>query len=182
MYVEVKQLPECIRKALQEVNYNRKDICVNVQETMDLRPSSGDGTRGFTCVINLETCAFKTAWGSWGGANPFNRTIDDFDAPVPIYENMVYLQGHSGETTYGSLYMSPLNVAGLIEASTVNEREARILCIYKSLKPAYRRSYLQNMEATDAEVNSLIERGFLSKNKVGIQITTLGKNNAGKDY
>jgi len=189
-YVRVSELPLSLQKALEAAGYGRKDIQVNVEEEFEARPPSADGRKGFVAACRLDDSnEFKITWGSWGGANMFTKTIDDVEGSVPIPENIAFVSGlgsgGTGYPAYATIHVSPKNVNPTLLPSgpTVSEREAKILCIFKSLKSGARKEYLSRMGATDAEVTALVERKFLSRNSAGAtSVTTEGRNAAGKEY
>lgn len=105
LYVKVDSLPLSLRSALESVHYCRKDISVEVVETVSMHQASGQGRRAF---------------------------------------------------------------------------ERKILAIFHNLKPFARKDYLAENKVTPVEVDSLVSRGYLSRNKAGAtQITTEGKNAKG---
>jgi hypothetical protein len=74
MYTQVKDLPETIQSALNSLNYGRKDISLEVAESISPRVGGGDGLRGFCCIVNIETGERKTEVGSWGGSSMFQES------------------------------------------------------------------------------------------------------------
>jgi hypothetical protein len=72
MYVAVKELPNSLIRALASIGYGKKDIDVNIQDTVSLQVSGGDGRRGFALIVNLATGETHMLQGSWGGSNMFN--------------------------------------------------------------------------------------------------------------
>lgn len=189
-YVKISSLPSSIQAALKEAGYNRKDIQVNTAETVCPRPPSAQGKRGFTavCVLADDSQEYKMTWGSWGGSNMFVKTIDDVHENVDIPENVAFVMGTSsspGYPGYAYIYVHPknMNPSLLPSEGSVSEREAKILAIFRSLKSAYRKEYLDGMKASDEEITSLVSRGYLSRNKAGATaITTQGRNASAKTY
>ena len=74
MYTQVKDLPESIQSALSSLGYGRKDISLEVAESISPRVGGGDGLRGFCCIVNIENGERKTDVGSWGGSNMFQES------------------------------------------------------------------------------------------------------------
>lgn len=192
MYLRVKSLPKQILDALNHVGYHKADIRIEVTENFCPRPPSADGRRGYCAAVNLIEGAekpFDVVLGSWGGSNMFVKTVDDFDDSVPIPNDCAFITGMiSSGTSYpatGTIWISPsnMNPSLLPPVHSVNEREAKILAIVRSLKSAYRKEYLERMKATTEEIDGLVARKFLSKNKAGaMSITTDGRNAAAKNY
>lgn len=187
-YVKVQDLPPVLQKGLSEVGYHRKDIEINVQEQVCVRPPSAKGCRGFAVACLLDDSQqTKVTWGSWGGSNMFTRTVDDIHEVVDTPPNSAFILGMSGggKPTYARVVIGPgnMNPTLLPPAASVNDREAKILAIFKMLKSAARPEYLGRMKATTSEVDSLVERGYLKRNKAGAtSITTEGRNAAGRNY
>lgn len=185
MYMQVKDLPDALKNALASVGYSRADIDIKVSETGSLLSSGGDGRRGFAILVNMSTNEYKTHWGSWGGSNMFSpdNQVDNNDQSYPIPENGAVINGSTGEKVYATITISPANAAKLLPTTgIVSDREADILKIFKSYTSKYRKEYLTRHNVTEDEIKSLASRGYLKVNKVGIQITTEGKNLASKNF
>lgn len=189
-YIKVTELPPSLQRALVSAGYNRKDIEVKVTEEFEPRPPSADGRRGFVAMCLLDDSnEFKLTWGSFGGANMFTTTVDDVKGAVEIPQNVAYITGMSnagsGYPGFATVFVGPknMNPTLLPSAPSVTEREGKLLAIYKTLKSSYRKEYLDRAKTTPEEIDSLVARGFLSRNKAGaISITTEGRNAAAKDY
>lgn len=189
-YIKVNELPSSIQKALTAAGYGRPDISVEVEETFEPRPPSADGRRGFCAACRLDgSDEFRLVWGSWGGSNMFVKSVDDVEGTAPIPPHTAFVRGlgsgGSGYPAYATLHVGPnsMNPKLLPIKVEVTEREAKILCIFKKLKSGVRKEYLARMKAAPAEVDSLVARGFLTRNAAGAtSITTEGRNAAGHDY
>lgn len=189
-YIKVSELPTSVQNALRQGGYGGKDIQVVVEEKFEPRPPSADGRKGYVAACALDdTNQVKMTWGSYGGSNMFTRTIDDVEGYVEIPYNVAFVTGLSsggaGYPGYATVHVSPknMNPTLLPPVTNVTEKEAKILAIFKCLKSGARKEYLSRAGASDAEVDSLVERGFLSRNKLGsTSITTEGRNAAGKSY
>lgn len=196
-YLLVRDLPRSLQAALREVEYGKKDIEVKARETFDPSAAGGGGRRGFVAACKMDDSGtYEIEWGSWGGENPFTKTVEGFRGEVPISPEIAFIRGSigGGIPTMASVYVSPhaMNPALLTAGPEVTPKEAKILAIFKGLKSSYRPEYLDRLQekegiessrerkaTTDREIESLIERGFLSRNKAGsISITTEGRNAA----
>lgn len=197
-YLLVRDLPRSLQAALREVEYGKKDIEVKARETFDPSAAGGGGRRGFVAACKMDDSGkYEIEWGSWGGENPFTKTVEGYRGDVPIPPEVAFIRGSigGGHPTNASVYVSPhaMNPALLTAGPEVTPKEAKILAIFKGLKSSYRPEYLDRLEekenelassrerkaATDRAVESLIARGFLSRNKAGsISITTEGRNAA----
>lgn len=183
MYTLVKELPTIIQTALSRVEYGCKDIEVKTAESLSPGQGGGQGRRSFLVLINLATGAVEQHTGSWGGANPFeNRQVDLDQNSYPIPEGLAALKGSMGHPrTFATLYLHPANVAKLLPPKTeLNIREVSILRDFHSLTSAGRKNeWARNPQSapSQAELDSLVSQGLLSRNKAGaLSITTAGKN------
>jgi hypothetical protein len=71
----------------------------------------------------------------------------------------------------------------LLAAPAVSEREATILACFRALKSSARPGYLARGKVTPEEIDSLVSRGYLSRNRAGsTAITTEGRNASAPDY
>lgn len=184
MYAKINELPAPIIAALESVGYGRKDICVEARSTVALSGGGGDGIQCFVTLVNLTTGQHETRYGSWGGANMFNRDnpVDNDHGSYPLPANGVAIRGSrgGGRPVYATLLVPASMVDRMLPAPAVEltptEREA--LVIFKSYKGgAYRRDALTRAGVTDETITSLVTRGFLTRNRAGATaITTDGKN------
>jgi len=200
-YMLVRDLPKSLQAALDNVGYGKKDIEVKARETFNPVAMGGQGTRGFVAACKMDdTGTFEVSWGSWGGENAFKRTVEGMDEDVAIPPDVAFIQGSEGggHPTLARVYVSPraMNPAMLTAGAEVTPKEAKILAIFQQLKSSYRAEEFDRLqekdgiegsrarkEATDREIESLVERGFLSRNKAGaVSITTAGRNAAAKNY
>lgn len=180
--VAVKELPEALQKALKSVGYGRRDIHVSARTDVDLNPYAGDGQKGFAVVVNLATGVYKASEGSWGGANMFtSRSIDTVQERYPLPPDGAAIVGTTGyHGTSASIYVHPSALAPLLPGNAdVTEREARILAMM-GFTSAYRKELLADNKVTSDEIDALVAKKMLAKNKAGaLSLTTAGKNAAG---
>lgn len=189
MFVSVRELPDSLRRVLAELKYGKADISVRAAESFTPAQGSGDGRRAFVSAVHIASGACKVEWGSWGGANMFNpRNAVDLDTrPQAIADGFAIVEGSEGgmRPVYASIVVGAAALALLLPApAEVSERDRSILRIVRTYKGgAYRRAELDRIEATEAEVSSLVSRGLLSRNRAGaIAMTTAGKNAAGTSW
>lgn len=183
-HVATRELPECLQSALRSCGYARKDIPCIARETASMVGYSGEGRKAFVVLVDLATGRTESHEGSWGGANMFNpsNAVDLDTAERPIIPGMAVIKGTRGyHGVFADIYLHPENVAKLLPAKPeVTEREASILGTF-GYKPGYRQEYWREMKVATEELDSLVARGFLSRNKAGaISITTQGKNAKGR--
>lgn len=188
MYIEIKNLPVSIQNALVSANYNKKDVEVKVAESVDPRPPSDKGKKGFFAACNLVSGSHKITWGSYGGSNMFVSTIDDAEGLQTIPNDGAFVLGLGdagpGYPAMATVYVSPntMNPSLLPVSADVTEKEGIILAIFKGYKSSYRPEALSRIKATKADVDSLVERKFLFRNSAGsTSITTTGRNAAAKN-
>lgn len=184
MYVKTRDLPASVQQALSTLGYHRADIEVQAAETWTVEsPAYGDGYRGFTAAINLETAECRIAYGSWGGANPFATSAADADDRVrSLPPNAAVIQGSTGHKTFARMHVHPAAIVKFLPAEralTRSERDA--LYCFKAIKGgAYRFDELRRRGVSSLVVDELVSRGLLAKNKTGAcRITTDGKNALG---
>lgn len=190
MYVEVTRLPESVQAALKSVDYGRKDIEVRASERVSLGSSSGDGFRAFVALVNLTTGQSTAMYGSWGGANMFNRSnaVDNDFREYPLPGDGVAVTGMTGggKPTHAVLNVPATMLARMLpsaEGQNLSEAELDALYCHNSIRGGtYRKEALQRLRISSTVVDGLVERGLLSRNKAGAtQITTQGKNLAPRD-
>jgi hypothetical protein len=178
--IKVDTLPDSIRNALKSVEYFKSDVYIEGKETESVMCyASGDGRRGFTLIVNLETGECKTMQGSWGGSNMFNsnNAVDTNDSAYPMHSGIAVIKGSTGyPRTFASITLHPSNIVPLLPTvdPTLTDDEKYLLAQFVRLKPSYRDT---KGKAAEAMIASLVSRGYLKQNKAGAtQITTEGKN------
>lgn len=179
-YVKVKELPESLQSALHECGYRKTDVQILVKESESVFAGGGSGYRAFACLVNMSNGETQMMYGSWGGSNAFNpnNQVDQNDKLYAIPQNMAVIRGSEGGSsgvTYATVTISPLNILPVLQgAADVSEEEKRILAIFRSYKPAYRKQYLEGKQES---IDSLVERGYIRRSANGaLTITTAGKN------
>lgn len=190
-YVLVKDLPEIVQQALDGVNFHKKDISVNTSETVTLGGGGGgDGHRSFVVLIDLDAERVQTLHGSWGGANMFNRTnaVDLDDQAHALPQNGLAIVGSMGGgiPVMARIHIPASMAAKILTAGPVGEPLTKVeldaLSIFVGYKAFARPEYLSRAGVTTAILDSLVERGFLKRNRAGAtSITTQGKNAAGSN-
>jgi hypothetical protein len=184
MYVSVKDLPPAVVKALDGVGYGRTDIEVKAGTTVTLGSSGGKGKRSFVSLVNLSTGEARTEYGSWGGPNMFDRSnrVDNDHQSYPLPSNGVAITGSSGggHPVWAQLHVPATMVDRMLPAAgeTLTDEEQDALYCYKAIKGGqYRTDALRRLHVHPATVDSLVERGYLERNRAGAtKITTKGKN------
>lgn len=184
MYATVKDLPAPVIRALESVGYGRKDIRVEASTTVELSGSGGNGYQAFVTLVNLATGAHETRWGSWGGANMFNRDnpVDNDHGRYELPANGVAVRGSrgGGHPVYATLLVPASMVDRMLPApgADLTETEREALSIFKGYKGgAYRRDALNRANVTPEIIDGLVSKGLLSRNRAGATaITTDGKN------
>ena len=185
MRVPVKALPPALRDLLRStLEYGSTDIALEARESVSRMDCGGQGRRAYFAAINLATGQHSITWGSWGGANPYApNPVDLDDSQYPIPAGVVVIKGSIGyPRAFASLYALPTTLAPMLPAApSVSKREAAILGVFNSIKGGYRARYLEGVATS--EIESLIHRRLLKKNKAGaISITTEGKNASSRNY
>ena len=187
-YVDVKNLDAPIRAALESLGYGRKDIDVRTVEKLELGDSGvGDGYRAYTCLVNMATGEHTTTWGSWGGANMFDRrnAVDNDTREYTLPPNGVVLKGHKGggRPVAATLYIPAAMRARVLPAAPsedlpVTHKDA-LYCFRSYKSGPYRVQELRRRKVTQEVLDDLVTRGLLSRNRAGsMALTTAGKNAA----
>lgn len=184
MHVKVKDLEPTIQAALRSVDYHADDVKVEPAEHLDVSVAGGDGVRGFALLVNLTDGQMKMMQGSWGGANIANpgNLVDLSRERTPMPANGVVIKGTTGyPRTFATVYGHPSVVGRLLpsgdEEQTTDEEQQALFCFGGIKGGEARREELRRRRVSDACVDSLVERGYLKRNRAGAtQITTKGKN------
>jgi hypothetical protein len=183
MYVEVKTLVPAVQDALKAVGYGAKDIQVIVADSVSPSVAGGSGQRGFVTVINLTTGKRDHMRGSWGGANMFNpnNTVDLDTGKYVIPTDGVVIKGTTGHPrTFATLYTTAMGhfLPSGDDSEVLTDEELSALYCHKSIKGGeYRRDEMRRRNVSASAVDSLVDRGYLKRNKAGaVSITTKGKN------
>jgi hypothetical protein len=115
-------------------------------------------------------------FGSWGGANAFvNNNVIDLDSneyTIPL--DCAVIKGSEGYLgTIASVILNPGNLPKWLPAKVdMSKEELDVLNQFISLKSSYR-----DLTGKGEVVDSLVQRGFLKRNKTGATaITVEGKN------
>ncbi len=184
-FVAVRDLPASLKSALSDLGYARKDVAIEAAPTAAFVSAYGEGYRAFAMALNLETGESTTLYGNWGGESINGARQVDADRrehTIPLNGCLILGQEGGGRPVSASVIVNPANVAQLLPAIdiSVTERDRHILNIFGGYKSFARPQYLDQAGVTDAEIDSLIARGLLSRNKAGATaITTAGKNSRG---
>jgi len=192
VYVDVRELPAPIQKALREVKYGRKNIMVVESRTYQMSSLSGAGRQGFTIAVNLGTGRYQVEWGSWGGANMFNpdNPVDLDTKPRPIPPNNVVISGvvGGGQPTYATIKAHPDNLTKLLGAGDeddITEDQKTALAIISGIKSGYRKEYFRSHRLGEYSPKNplLIELAKMGLIKImrngAMKITTKGQNAKG---
>lgn len=188
-YVATKDLPDVVREALKSVGYGRADIAVETGTTVTLSSSGGKGSRAFATLVNLANRTYQTSWGSWGGQNAFtpDNPVDNDSNSYPLPAHGVAIRGSrgGGRPVFATLYVPSAMRAKILPAATaeLDETDKTALYCYKVYKGGeYRRDELNRHKIGETVISSLVDRGYLTRNRAGATaITTTGRNAVG-DY
>lgn len=180
MHIEVKALPQTIQRALDSIGYRRRDIKVEAKEREYPRQGGG-GERGVTVILNLDTGESRVAYGSYGGANPFQKSADDIEV-ITLQPNMAVITGVTGgnHPVFADIAIHPSNMAALLPAGNepLSVRELTVLYAFRALKGGdARKRHFAEYKVKQSEIDALEAKGLIKSNKAGaIQITTEGRN------
>ena len=183
MHAIVKELHPLIQSTLKRVRYGVTDIRVEAVESISTYSAGNKGARGFVMLVNIESGEVKGFTGSWGGSNMFTQTIvDDNQEVIPMPVNGVVIKGQMGyPRTFATLYVHPRMMPKYLPSGNeevLSDEEQNALYCFAAIKGGeYRRMEMARRDVSTATVDSLVERGYLKRNRAGAtQITTRGKN------
>lgn len=185
--VAVRDLPPTVRDVLNIAGFHKMSISVEASETFQMRSAYGNGYRAFCIVMNLESGTHHRIDGSFGGPNPFERSPVDNDQTkheIPVNGAAILGQEGGNRPTSATLIVRPDQITKLLPPSVeITERARSILRVTRGYTSAGRKEEFKRMNVTDAEIDSLVTRGLLAKNKAGaLFITIQGKNAAGAKF
>ncbi len=180
--IRTKDLPDCLRAALKEVDYGAQDIGVEISSTISALSQGGQGSRGFTLVVELSTGKFTKRLGSWGGASIEMKQVDFDDRETPLLEGFAVIKGTMGfPRTIATINVNPVNMVKFLpEPCSITERQKSILRAFSSLTSAGRRDEWARDPVnapTVEELDGLVKLKLLSRSSNGAtKITVEGKN------
>lgn len=187
IHVIVRDLPASLQAALSGVGYGRTDIEVTMASRTSLDSSaSGDGYQGFTVLVNTTTGETHAERGNWGGRNMFEASPVDTDEKVytlPVHGAVVKGQRGGGRPVSARVIIHPDSAPKELTSGSndVSDRERDILSCFVGYTPVYRKEVMaRDLEVKPEELDSLVGRGYLKRNRAGAtQVTTTGKNAVG---
>jgi hypothetical protein len=110
MYVDVRELPKCVKEVLRKIGFNKKEIPFDTAERVTLRHLvSLPYNRGFSIIINLSNGKYRVGIGSYGGTNQFHTTIvDDCNYKFRLPSNFILIKGeHGSNGSFATMTMRP---------------------------------------------------------------------------
>lgn len=184
--VRVNELPIGVKKALKEVKYNRRDISVEKGTTYypSMAMSYGGGYRGYLLIVDVLQGVKKAMKGSWGGPNPWEKSpVDMDDTKYSIPNGCVVVYGNEGHRVSATIVAPPemLEEFEDEEGPDLTDKEKKALDVIGSIKSSYRREEFRReglgmYEPKNLIIQSLADKGLVKVTKVGISITTEGRN------
>lgn len=185
-YISTATLPSHIQSILKEIDYRGKDINLEAKVDISVLGCANDGCRAFYATFSLSEGKHKVVYGSYGGANMFERHQPDHDDSMhTIPEGFGCLKGQTGHKgSFATLYVNPANVARMLpEIPEITDREKYLLACFRGLTSNGRaREWTDNphKKPTEVELTALSSKGWLKISKNGAtSITTEGKNAVG---
>jgi hypothetical protein len=188
VYVDTNTLPPTIGAALSSAGYARPIIGVYVRDTASMHAVSGDGMRGFTVLVDIDSGRSETHQGSWGGANMFSvNAVDSDTTERPLPSGACIISGHTGggKPTYATLTIHPSRAAKLLPVAgeDLSDREKSLMAVFARFNSRGRAEWFgRHGKATEAELLGLESRGWIKRTKAGaVTCTAAGKNVAPND-
>lgn len=190
VYVDVKDLPETLQRALKDVDYAKKNINIQGTDSVTLMNSAGDGARAFYSVVDVASGRTQVEYGNWGGASPFGqRQVDLDDRKHKIPMNGALIKGimGRGQPVYATIYVHHDMMPKFLPADEdLSEQEKKALYAISSLTSKGRADHFQRARLgpysfDNPFVQSLSKKGLVTiAANGGIKVTTEGKNQAAK--
>lgn len=188
MFVDTKELPDCVKRALASVGFHKPSVAVKAAETFTVASHCAfEGNRAHTVAVNLSTGEHVKESGAWNGANPFAAAPADHDKRErALLPGFVVIQGESGgRGAFFEIFAHPETMAKVLtvgesaDALTADEQTA--INTISGYKASYRKAEYERMGWTPARIeatlSALAAKGLVTRNKAGAtQITTAGKN------
>jgi hypothetical protein len=184
-HVEVKNLPDSVRKALKAVGYGSRDIKVEATPSVSLQGVGGEGYRDFAVILDLVSGASETFEGSWGGASSGSspNLVDSDTRKHNIPMNGAVIKGSkSSGPVYAVLYVNPGNmptfVGTKVELTRNEDLALAAICGLNSSgrKDFFDRNSLGIYDAKNPLIQSLVSKGLVNATGTGIKATTEGRN------
>jgi hypothetical protein len=185
-HVAVRSLPVSIQNALRQLRYGRSDIEVVTANSYSVAPAF-EGSRAVSVTVDIWSGKTTDSQrGSWGGSNPFeSRPIDKVES-TPIPADSVVIAGESGgRGTFLRIYGKPEEISIIMPADDkeveISDSERKALNIIGGIKSGYRADRfrydgLGEYNESNPLIQSLAAKGLIKVSRIGIQITTLGRN------
>lgn len=180
MYVNVRELPRCVREVLKKVGYKKKEISYSLDERISLQHSASlRYNRGFTAIIDLISGKYRIGLGSFGGTNQFQKTIvDDCTMKFKFPASFVILCGeHGNGGNLSTMTMRPDGALALVGSEDdIEDRLYKILKIYKKVTGDQRDDLLCAVSPYD--IREALKIGYLSqlpRNLFEYRLTKRGK-------
>ncbi len=179
--VATRELPRTLQKVLKDAGFRKKDITVIPKQKVSMQRGGGKGVRGFVIIINIATGKSEVSYGSWGGPNPFNSKpvdVDDKEYSIPPNGAVILGSEGGGRPVYATIYVNPETLAPILPAkSGVSDKQKKILDTFVSLKSSYRKEEQMRIGVKPGEIDELVQKGLLKRNRAGsTSITVTGKN------
>ena len=187
-YVDVRELPDGIQRALGEVGYRRKNIEVQASTKYQMSGASGDGRRSFVAAVDLVSGRYKVEWGAWGGANVFNPgnavDLDNKSRPIPPNGAVVKGTTGGGQPVWAYILVPPGNMQALLPEGDadlgLSDGEKAALYAIRTYKSAYRKDQFRQWGMGEygprnPYVQKLLALGLVKARGAGLMVTTKGR-------
>lgn len=186
VYVDVKDLPETLQRALKEVEYGKKNINIQGADSVTLTSVSGDGARAFYAIVDVASGRSHVEYGSWGGANPFEQKrvdLDDRKYTLPMNGALIKGVSGRGQPVYATIYVHHDMMPNFLPVEEeLSEQEKKALYAISTLTSQGRTDYFQRARLgpysfKNPFVQSLNKKDLISiASNGGLKATTKGKN------
>lgn len=180
-YVDVKNLPLSIQRALDRISYKRPNIGVQERETYSHRDCGGRGQQAFSFTVDIKSGAVSTIhYGSWGGPNMFNSTnvVDTDETTHQLNPGTAHISGSKGGYMYASISFNPEDNMMPKDTLVLTDRLAKVLEIYARYNSRGRKDVFGRIGMpSKEEISTLEELGCIKTNRAGaVTVTSKGRN------
>ena len=181
VHIAIKDLHPIVQRALHSLGFHKRDVEVIISANTRLRIyGGGGGSRLFFAKVDLKSGQMSVDHGAWGGANMFGYSmLDQDDRVYAVPDDTAIILGKEGGTSgvLAVVVLPPsLAPATLTQEEELPELQEKILAIFR-LKAGYRKQYLAELgPGVEEAIEELIANDYIKRSKVGLQLTTKGKN------
>lgn len=194
MFVSTSLFPQAVRQALREVKFAQSDIELTfsngvrdayIQKLSTTRHPRAEfiasvGLKDASIVISVAPEPYKCKLESKFLVVE-ETTLPQIDYVAKINTAIIHgsIANKGKPNTTAKMFIHPTNILiqGFSPVSEMSDKERTILYIFGVMpKGSAAREALARLSISEAEINSLVERGLLDKTSKGFAVSTMSKN------